>query len=154
MLPHKINFYRNQIPKNLFSEDIKEIPKKDKKKKNWLLRPTGIIIIFISISVLIYSYISPSTSEVGSSEIIVMLIRSITIMIIWFTLIGPIVRKLLQKFLSGKKSFYAKEISEIMELFPQFKKVVSYCWKNSSDRKGFNRIRKFLSTSFYYLLLS
>jgi len=83
-----------------------------------------------------------------------MLIRSVTIMIIWFTLIGPIVRKLFQKFLSGKKSFYAKEIEEIMQLFPMFKKVVSYCWKNSSDKNGIKRLRKFLSTSFYYLLLS
>jgi hypothetical protein len=75
ILPQKINFYRNQIPKDLLLETVEQIPKKVKKKKNWLLRPTGIIIIFISISVLIYSYISPSTSEVGSSEIIIMLIR-------------------------------------------------------------------------------
>ena len=153
MLPQKINFYRNQIPKDLLLETVEQIPKKVKKKKNWLLRPTGVIIIFISISVLIYSYISPSTSEIRSSEIVIMLIRSVTIMIIWFTLIGPIVRKLFQKFLSGKKSFYAKEIEEIMQLFPMFKKVVSYCWKNSSDKNGIKRLRKFLSTSFYYLLL-
>lgn len=154
MLPKKINFYRNQIPKDLLLETTPEIPKKEKKKKNWLLRPTGIVIVFISLSVLIYSYISPSTSEVGSSEIIIMLIRSITIMIIWFTLIGPLIRKLFQKYLFGKKSFYAKEIGEIMELFQQFKKVISYCWKNSSDKKGLKRIQYFLSKSFYYLLLS
>jgi hypothetical protein len=153
MLPQKINFYRKRIPKDLLLEATEEIPKKDKKKKNWILRPTGFIIIFISISVLIYSYTSPSASEVGSSEIIIMLIRSITIMIIWFSLIGPVLRKLFQKYLSGKKSFYAKEIGEIMELFPQFKKVVSYCWKNSSNKKGVKRIHYFLSTSFYYLLL-
>lgn len=154
LLPKKINFYRNQIPENLLLENTEEIPKKDTKKKNWLLRPTGIIIIFISVSVLIFSYISPSSSEVKSSEIIIMLIRSITIIIIWLTLIGPIVRKLLQKYLSGKKSFYASEIGEIIQLFPQFKKVISYCWKNSSDKKGFSRIHHFLSTSFYYLLLT
>jgi hypothetical protein len=154
ILPQKINFYRNQIPKDLLLETIEEFSKNSRNKKNWLLRPTGVIIIFISISVLIYSYISPSTSEIRSSDIVIMLIRSVTIMIIWFTLIGPIVRKLFQKFLSGKKSFYAKEIEEIMQLFPMFKKVVSYCWKNSSDKNGIKRLRKFLSTSFYYLLLS
>ncbi len=83
-----------------------------------------------------------------------MLIRSIIITIIWLTLVGPIVKKLFQKYLAGKKSFYADEINEIMDLFPQFNKVVSYCWKNSSDKNGINRIHKFLSTSFYYLLLS
>lgn len=154
MLPSKINHYRNQIPNDLFLEATEEFPQKNKKKKNWLLRPTGIIIIIISVSVLIYSYISPSTSEVGTSQIIIMLIRSITIMIIWFTLIGPMLKSLFQKYLSGKKSVHINEINSIMDLFPQFKKVVSYCWKNSSDKSGIKRIRKFLSTSFYYLLLS
>ena len=104
--------------------------------------------------VLVFTYISPSSLDIGSNEIIVMLFRSIIITIIWLTLVGPIVKKLFQKYLAGKKSFYADEISEIMDLFPQFRKVVSYCWKNSSDKKGIKRIRKFLSTSFYYLLLT
>jgi hypothetical protein len=52
-----------------------------------------------------------------------MLFRSIIITIIWLTLVGPIVKKLFQKYLAGKKSFYADEISEIMDLFPQFKKL-------------------------------
>ena len=154
MLPKKINSCKIQIPEYFFSESTKEIPKINKKKKNWLLRPTGIIIISISVSLLIFSYISPSTSEVASSDIILMLLRSITIMIIWITLIGPIVRKLLQKYLSGKKSFYAREVSEIIESFPHFKKVIAYCWKISSDKKGFIRIHHFLSKSFYYLLIS
>ena len=153
-LPKKINSYKIQIPENLLSEITNEIPQKDRKKKNWLLRPTGIIIIFISLTVLIFSYISPSTSEVSYSEIIIMLIRSITIMIIWFTLIGPLIRKLLQKYLLRKKSFYADEVNEIMELFPQFKKVIAFCWKISSEKKGFRRIHHFLSTSFYYLLIT
>ncbi len=140
-LPKKINLYKIQIPEDLLSEITNEIPQKNKKKKNWLLRPTGIIIIFISLSVLIFSYISPSTSDVGSSEIIIMLIRSITIMIIWFALIGPLIRKLLQKYLLMKKSFCADEVNEIMELFPQFKKVIAFCWKISSEKKGFRRIQ-------------
>jgi hypothetical protein len=154
MLPKKINLYKIQIPEYLISESSEDIPKKDKKKKNWLLSPTGIIIIFISLTVLIFSYISPSTSEVGYSEIIIMLIRSITIMIIWFALIGPIVRKLFQRYLSGKKSFYASEVSVIIESFPHFKKVIAICWKISSEKKGFRRIHHFLSKSFYYLLIT
>lgn len=152
LLPSKINRYKNEIPEELLSQNQSEFPLKQK-KKNWFLRPTGITIVIISLSVLIYSYISPSSLEIGSNEIIVMLIRSIIITIIWFTIIGPIVKKLFQKYLARKKSIYANEINEIMDLFPKFKNVVSYCWKNSTDRKGLKRIRKFLSTSFYYLLL-
>jgi len=155
LLPSKINRYKNKISDELFSQNHSEFPHKQKnKKKFWLLRPIWIGIAIISVTVLIYSYISPSGSEIGSSEIIVMLIRSIIITVFWFTVVGPIAKKLFQKFLASRKSIYTNEINEIMDLFPQFKKVVSYCWKNSSDKKGITRIRKFLSTSFYYLLLS
>lgn len=154
LLPLKINRYKNGIPEVLYSQNQSEFPlEQKKKKKNWFLHPTVLIIVIISLTVLIYTYISPSSLEIGSNEIIIMLIRSIIITIIWFTLIGPIVKKIFQKYLAGKKSIYLDEINEIMVLFPQFKNVVSYCWKNSTDKKGFKRIRKFLSTSFYYLLL-
>ncbi len=83
-----------------------------------------------------------------------MLLRSAVITIVWFFIIGPKLKKLFQKYLAGKKNQYATEINEIINSFPQFKNVVSYCWNNSSDKKGITRIRKFLSTSFYYLLLS
>ncbi len=155
LLPVKINRYKNTIPVELFLQTDSELPaKQKKKKKNWFLRPTGITILIVSLTLLVYSYISPSSLEIGSNEIIVMLIRSLIITIIWLTLVGPIVKKIFQKYLAGKKSFYSNEINEIMDLFPHFKKIVSYCWKISSDKNGIKRIRKFLSVSFYYLLLS
>jgi hypothetical protein len=155
LLPSKINRYKNKMPGEILLQNESEFPLKQKKKKKILfLRPMWIGISIVSITILIYSYISPSSLEIGSNEIIVMLIRSVIITVIWFTVVGPIVKKLFQKFLANKKSFYTNEINEIMDLFPQFKKVVSYCWKNSADKIGLKRIRKFLSTSFYYLLLS
>lgn len=155
LLPVKINRYKKAISNELFLQSDSDLPaKQKKKKKNWFLRPTGITILIVSLTLLVYTYISPSSLEIGSNEIIVMLIRSTIITIIWLTLVGPIVKKLFQKYLAGKKSFYSNEINEIMNLFPHFKKVVSFCWKISSDKNGIKRIRKFLSASFYYLLLS
>jgi hypothetical protein len=154
-LPEKINRYKNLIPKDLLNNIQEEFPLKQKRKKrNWFFRPSGIIIIFVSISILVYSYLYPHSLDVGSNDIVVMLIRSIVITFIWFGLIGPFIKNLFQKYLEKKKSSYSKEINYVLDLFPQFKKVVSYCWKNSSDKSGIKRIRKFLSTTFYYLLLS
>lgn len=154
-LPVKINRYKYLIPNDLLYNNQDEFPLKHKrKKKNWFLRPTGIIIIFISISVLIYSYLYPHSLDIGSNDIVVMLIRSVVITLIWFSLIGPFITTLFHKYLEKKKSSYSKEINYVIDLFPQFKNIVSYCWINSSDKTGIKRIRKFLSTSFYYLLLS
>jgi hypothetical protein len=156
LLPKKLNFYAQLIPKNILDETEINIPHKEKrrKKKSWILRPTGIIILIISLVVLIYTYLNPAYKKIASIEIIVMLIRSIVLTIIWYVLLAPYVKKIFQKYISHKKSSYVNEINEMINLFPQFRTIVSYCWKNSSDKKGVNRIHYFLSTSFYYLLLS
>lgn len=154
-LPTKLIEIKNEFPTEIIFNNTDELPKKHKrKKKNWFLRPTGITILIISITVLVFTYISPSSLEIGSNDVIVMLIRSVLITIVWLLIFAPIVKMLFQRFLTGKKNLYANEINEIINLFPKFKNIVSYCWKNSLDKKGLKRIRKFLSTSFYYLLLS
>ncbi|HRN27162.1 MAG TPA: hypothetical protein PLT78_11380, partial [Ignavibacteriaceae bacterium] len=132
-LPKKLNSFLQNNPLINFDETDFEYPKKDKKrkKKSWLLRPTGIIIITVLISLLIFTYLFPSSKEIASIEIIIMLVRSVALTFIWYIFLAPIIKKLFQKYLSNKKSVYAKEIDEMMNMFPQFRKIVSYCWKNS-----------------------
>lgn len=155
-LPKKLNSFLQNNPLINFDETDFEYPKKDKKrkKKSWLLRPTGIIIITVLISLLIFTYLFPSSKEIASIEIIIMLVRSVVLTFIWYIFLAPIVKKSFKKYLSNKKSVYAKEIDEMMNMFPQFRKIVSYCWKNSQSKTGLKRIHYFLSTSFYYMLLA
>lgn len=155
-LPKKINHFLNNNPSLNFERIDSDIPKKGKKrkKKSWLLRPTGIIIITVSISVLIFTYLFPSSTDIASIEIIVMLIRSLVLTLLWYLFLAPIVKRIFNKYLSGKKSVYAREIDEMMNMFPQFRKIVSYCWNNSKNKNGLKRIHYFLSTSFYYLIIS
>ena len=155
-LPKNIAEYSKQINQVKFDESITIFPKKNRieQRKTWLLRPTGIILMVILITLLIYSYFKPFKSGIASVEIIIMLTRSIVLTIVWFALMAPFVKKLFQKFVSGKKSFYSEEIDQILKLFPQFKKIVGYCWKESGKKNGLKRFHYFLSSSFYYLLLS
>ena len=87
-------------------------------------------------------------------SVLIMIFRSLMITFIWYSLLAPSVRKLFQKFIAKRKSAYSKDMEEIISMFPQFRKIVNYCWKLSGNKKGYKRIRYFLSTSFYYLLLS
>ncbi len=154
-LPQKINYYKNLIPSYIESKTGEEIPKKEKrKKKNWFMRPTGIFIIILSASVIILSYVHPELEDNIAISVLVMLLRALVITIIWYTLLAPLAKKLFQKFVSSRKSFYAKDLEDIISMFPKFKDIVNYCWKLSGNRKGYKRIRYFLSMSFYYLLLS
>ena len=154
-LPEKINNYKNKSPSILQNKAIEELPKKDKrKKKSWLLRPTGIFILLLSAGVIILSYVSPALEDNVGMSVLIMIVRSVIITIVWYTLLAPLTKKLFSKFVTRRKSEYAQELKEIISMFPKFQQIVNYCWKLSSDKKGYKRIRYFLSTSFYYLLLS
>ena len=154
-LPQKINIYKSVIPNSIIQFNEEEIPHRTKqKKKNWFLRPSGIFVILISVGVIILSYLSPEMEKNAAMSVLIMIFRSLVITFIWYSLLAQIVRKLFQKFIAKRKSAYSKDMQEIISMFPQFRKIVNYCWKLSGDKKGYKRIRYFLSTSFYYLLLS
>jgi hypothetical protein len=154
-LPKKINHHKQIIPSEFNGIADEEIPKKEKgSKKSWFLRPTGIFIIVISIGVIILSYVSPELEEYVAMSVVFMLVRAIIITFIWYSVAAPLTRKIFEKFVRKRKSEYAKELEAIISMFPQFRVIVNYCWNLSKDKNGFKRIRNFLSTSFYYLLLS
>jgi len=153
-LPGNILDYQKENPHPEMDDPI-SFPKREKsKKKNWLLRPTGLIIIFSAIILLIFSYVKPNSLEIGSNEIIVMLIRSVIMTLLWFYIASPLIRHFLNKFLDRKKAGYTAELNEVINNFPHFKKIVSFCWSESVDKKGFKRIKKFLSTTFYNLVIN
>jgi hypothetical protein len=154
-LPQRIDYYKGVIPSSISSITGEEIPRKEKrKKKSWFLRPTGIFVIVISIGVIILSYLSPELEEHVAISVVIMLIRAVVITFVWYVLLAPVATKLFQKFIAKRKTQYSKDLEEIISMFSQFKKTVNYCWRLSKDEKGIRRIRSFLSTSFYYLLLS
>jgi hypothetical protein len=154
-LPQKIDYYKKIIPSSLENKIGEEIQQKRKrKKKSWFLRPTGIFVIVISAGIIILSYLSPELEENIAMSVILMLLRALVITFIWYTIAAPLARKYFEKFVRKRKSEYAKELEAIISMFPQFRNIVNYCWKNSENKKGLKRIRYFLSTSFYYLLLS
>jgi hypothetical protein len=154
-LPQRLNYYKGIIPTSFSSINGEEIPHKEKrKKKSWFLRPTGIFILVLSAGVIILSYLSTELENSVAISVVIMIIRSLVITFIWFAILAPIVKKYFQKFIAKRKSEYSKDLEEIISMFPKFREIANYCWKVSTDKKGYKRIRYFLSTSFYYLLLS
>ena len=154
-LPKKLDYYKNHIPSFLESANGEEIPLKEKRKKrSWLLRPTGIFVIVLSVGVIVFSYLSPDLEENVAISMVIMLIRALAITIIWYGFLAQVVKKYFQKFVAKRKTEYSKDLEEIISMFPKFKEIINYCWKLSSNKKGFKKIRSFLSTSFYYILLS
>jgi hypothetical protein len=154
-LPDRINYYRSIIPASFENKNGNGIPPTTKKKKkNWFLRPTGIFIVLLSLGVIILSYLSPDIEESLAMSVVIMLVRSLVITFIWYALLAPIAKKIFLRFITIRKSAYSKDMEEIILMFPKFREIVNYCWRLSGEKNGFKRIRYFLSTTFYSLLLS
>lgn len=77
-------------------------------------------------------------------KIIAMLIRSILIIVVWFYFISPILLKFVNNVLLKKKKKQAKEIENIVELFPNIKAVIKYSWSEVQSIKGLKKYLVFL----------
>ncbi len=139
---------------NLLNTELLAVKNKSGRKKKWWQRPSGIVLITISFVVMIISYISPNIGKSNWYDILIMLMRSVVITIVWFSLISPLLIKSFRKVIEKQRPHHAKEIESIASLFPNFKTVASYCWNNSFKATGINRIRTFLSNTFALLLIT
>jgi antibiotic biosynthesis monooxygenase (ABM) superfamily enzyme len=156
LLPSKLDEFAESYKQSNFEDNDLSLPKKNKKgkKKSWIQRPSGIILISVLLLIMIYSYLYPYKIEVKSIEILIMIIRAFLLTIIWYFVFVPLAKKLFSKFVSGKKNLYSQEVDEIINLFPRFREIVSFCWKTSLTFSGLLRIKNFLTMTFYFLLFS
>ena len=98
------------------------------------------------------SYFFPQLGKNRAYDILFMMIRSIVITIIWFSILSPFILKHFKRFIEKNKFKHASEINSITMLFPNFKRIINFCWKASMLHKGIKRIRIFLSDSLALLL--
>ena len=123
------------------------------KTKRWWKRKSGIFMLVVFGIIAALSFLYPDAFEGLGTTIIVMVVRSILITLIWYFIISPFLLKHFKKVVEKKNFKYASQINKATELFPDFKKVINFSWKESSKLKGIYRIRKFLLHSLALLLI-
>jgi hypothetical protein len=145
--------------KEIKSFSLVEIEEKNNKskgkgKRRWWKRPSGILILFFSIVFALLTYIFPFFGKNKISEIIIMIIRSVLIVFLWFTFAAPYLLKLFRKFVEKKKNIYTTEINNAILLFPKLRYLVNENWKRSDSLKGLKRIKHFLISTITILIFS
>ena len=121
--------------------------------RHWWQKSSGILLIVFIVVMLIMSYLHPEWGSNKTIEVIIMVFRAVSIMIIWIFILAPLILKILHKYLKKKQNQYSKEISRIVDNFPHFKILVFHCWKNSSKEKGYQKIKSFATQLVTFLLL-
>lgn len=138
--------------KNVVANPIFD-PKKSSKRKRWWQRKSGILFIIFSLALMMLSYFVPKLGKSTAPDILFMIIRSVVITFIWFKVISPFILSRFKNFIEKRKFDHAAEINKITSQFPEFKKVINYCWEETYELEGLRRVLTFLSNSLALLLI-
>ena len=70
---------------------------------------------------------------------------TLSAILVWYMLIGPLITKAIQKFLHKKESRYSDEVLKTLSFLPVLKKLTAIVWKQSKLRSGKERWIYFFS---------
>ncbi len=117
-----------------------------KKKRNFLKRISVLAILIVAFVLLAISFFAPEKISVTGGEIILMIIRFVAIMLLWYFLAIPFLHAKLRNYAEQTKRKYAGDIKNIFEQFSLIRKLIAWSWKNGKQKKVFARVKYFFST--------
>jgi hypothetical protein len=117
-----------------------------KRRSRWQM---GILWIAL-LSLMVAYYLFYKEGDRVWRSVLYIILRSGSIILIWYYLIGPFFTKWLRNFLSTKEHQVSKEVSETMTLLPFLKNIVELSWKENKEEKGWNKIKGFIGDTILY----
>ena len=83
----------------------------------------------------------------GWQKAIYIIARSFLFLMLWYLVLGPFALKFIRKNLAKKESKYQEEITNAMDLFPYFRQIIAFTWKETKHLKGYTRFKYFIANS-------
>lgn len=130
--------YRNYfIKEGSISSNYLSLLQPTAKNKNtfyWLFIYILLLLLYLNANGLI------AKPLVEKNIVLQVILRSTLILLSWYLIIGPLISKLLNKWLSKQQSKWQKDITEVLLLLPQIKTIVHKSWSLSCTKKGLKRL--------------
>ncbi|MCX6163396.1 MAG: hypothetical protein NTU73_00795 [Ignavibacteriae bacterium] len=136
---------------NSFIEEKKHKVKRAKHRR-WWFKPSGIIFFLLTILLFAYSYLYPDYPYIKKDSLLIMLLRGILLMFIWYKFLSPLLMIGFKKVMNKKRNKYTSEIENVVNVLPLFKSIINFCWKETSNEKGSKRLHRFFTLSLLNLL--
>lgn len=136
---------------NSFTEEKNNKAKRIKHKR-WWFKPSGIIFFVLTISLFTYSYLYPDYPYIKKDSLLIMLLRGILLMFIWYKFFSPLLMSGFKKMMNKKRNKYTKEIENVVNVLPLFRSIIIFCWRETSSEKGLKRLHRFFTLSLLNLL--
>ena len=120
---------------------------KTRKSKFWLRKPSGIGIIILVSLIIVLTYVYPQFSETAALKAIMMIVRSIFIMLIWFLIAGPFFLKLYKNYIKKHGSKYSQDVDFTIKVLPAAKSIVIQSWNQS---KKLSKITELIASGKFF----
>ena len=140
-----IKIISNKKQDNFYLAPNEIEPEKKTTKATFKFKVVWIWLLTVTIIVLAFTFFGGDLF--GWQKGVYIMLRSLLILLLWYLVIGPFLLKLVQKYLSTKKSQYKDDISNAMDLFPYFRQIILYTWKETKHLKGYTRFKYFMANS-------
>jgi hypothetical protein len=101
-------------------------------KKLWLL-----ILLMTGLSIALFVF--AGDSKQGWLAVARTISWTLSAILIWFMLIGPLFTKAIQKLLQKKESRYSDEVLKTLSFLPVLKQLTALAWQQSKIHSGFKR---------------
>ncbi len=125
---------------------ITEVPIARKlKKKSFKTKVIWVWLATVALIVLAFTIFGGPLF--GLEKAIYIVFRSFLILMLWYLVLGPLLLKLIRKYLVKRKSEYQRDIANAMDLLPYFRQIIAYTWKETKHLKGFERFKYFIAKS-------
>ncbi len=126
--------------------------KVNRRKKSWLRKPSGVAVLLLAGILIILSYIYPEISEKQAVQALVMIIRSVCIMVVWYIIMSPILIKFYKRFLKSREQTYAIEVQRTIQILPILRYIIYQTWNFSRRYSGFARYKVFFLSAIINIL--
>jgi nucleoside-triphosphatase THEP1/ABC-type thiamin/hydroxymethylpyrimidine transport system permease subunit len=140
ILPGRIaKWNKEEGNKIIISDDGRaSLPVMVKRKKQL---KKGLLIVWILLIVLYaQSYFKIGTPLLPSHISLKILLRSVIIVLSWYFIVGPLLKKLLHYWLQKKKTRSQQDVREVLQLLPATKELITQSWRRSANKKGWKRM--------------
>lgn len=124
-----------------------------KKRKKWYKKPSRVALLLFLITISLLTVFDSSLEKIKFIDVMVMIVRASLILFVWFKFILPFTSKIVLSLVKKYNSLKFQQVSESIDLFPLFKKIIAYSWKINSDKNGLYRIKNFFRDTFVLLFM-
>ncbi len=126
------------------AENAEKNAEKPARKKSLAKKFAIKAILLFSVVALALSYFYPEKFGVSHREIILMLVRFVSLLLIWYFLLAPVLKKRISAYAERTQNKYAAELSSIFDDIATAKKIARRSWNGNSDKKFLARIKSFV----------